>query len=145
MPYLTQCNTARNYSMAEMEVESEQTSTVEAGKQLSLPAYIHFPSPEPSHQAWLEISMVPRPTPPHICHRYASWSSYGSQATGTWASPKAVAYLWNTFFYLGCLVWPQWKRMGLALQKLDCRRRGVLRGNLYSLRGEVEGEIWEEL
>jgi hypothetical protein len=35
--------------------------------------------------------------------------------------------------------------MGLALQKLDCRRRGVLRGNLYSLRGEVEGEIWEEL
>ena len=70
MPYLTQCNTARNYSMAEMEVESEQTSTVEAGKQLSLPAYIHFPSPEPSHQAWLEISMVPRPTPPHICHRY---------------------------------------------------------------------------
>jgi hypothetical protein len=26
------------------------------------------------------------------------------------AIPNAVAYMWDMFFYLGFLVWPQWER-----------------------------------
>jgi len=32
--------------------------------------------------------------------------------------PKVAVYLWDKFFQLGCLVWPQWKRNSLALQGL---------------------------
>jgi hypothetical protein len=35
------------------------------------------------------------------------------------AIPKAVAYLWNMFFILGCLVWLLWEKICLTLQRLD--------------------------
>jgi hypothetical protein len=34
------------------------------------------------------------------------------------AIPKAVAYLWDMFFWLGGLVWAQWERKRLTLQRL---------------------------
>ena len=41
----------------------------------------------------------------------------GSPTTGVRAILKALAYLWNPFLLLGCLVLPQ--RMPLILQRLD--------------------------
>jgi hypothetical protein len=32
------------------------------------------------------------------------------------------------FFYLGCLVWPQWERKLLAFQRLDVPGLGISRG-----------------
>ena len=40
----------------------------------------------------------------------------------TRAIPKAVACIWDTFYKLGCLVWPQWERKLLALQRLELPR-----------------------
>jgi hypothetical protein len=35
------------------------------------------------------------------------------------AVPKAVVCMWDIFFWLDCLVWPQWERKNLDLQRLD--------------------------
>jgi hypothetical protein len=39
---------------------------------------------------------------PLMCSKCAVWSSCGSQTTGVGAIPKAVACLWDIFFWLGC-------------------------------------------
>jgi hypothetical protein len=33
--------------------------------------------------------------------------------------PKALAYMWDTFFWLGCHVWPQWDRKHLVSKRLE--------------------------
>jgi hypothetical protein len=42
-----------------------------------------------------------------------------SSATGVGTVPKAVACLWDVFFYPRCLVWSQKERMHLASQRLE--------------------------
>ena len=71
---------------------------------------------------------------PHICSRYAAWSSCGSQTNEVGAIPKAVACMWDMVFYLGCLVL---ERMSLIWQRLDAPGSGDTLGS-HSLRGEGE-------
>ena len=81
------------------------------------------------------------------------WSSCRSQTAGMGAIPKAVACTWDMLFYLGCLVWPQWERKCLALQRLEVpgwgeiprgasptpRRRGGELGKGLCEEGDWEG------
>jgi len=64
------------------------------------------------------MSPIPKPLPhTHICSRCAAQSSCkGFPTTGTMTVPKSVTWLWILSPYLGCLVWPQHKRIYLVLQ-----------------------------
>jgi hypothetical protein len=44
--------------------------------------------------------------------------------------PKVVVSKWDMFFYVDCLIWPQWERMCLALQRLDVPGWGIYPGPL---------------
>ena len=66
------------------------------------------------------------------------------------AIPKAVACTLDMLFYLGCLVWPQWERKCLAVQRLEVPEFGEVNpGVSHPLIGEqdeVMGEgLWEEV
>jgi hypothetical protein len=52
-PDWTQC---RELQQTQRQREVEPTAAAEAGKRLAFPAHTCFPSPEPLHQAWPEIS-----------------------------------------------------------------------------------------
>ena len=59
--------------------------------------------------------------------------------------PKAVAYTWNIFFQLDCLVRPKWERKYLALQRLDVLGWVGIQGHLPLITGEGEGRWIKEL
>jgi hypothetical protein len=50
---------------------------------------------------------------------YVAWPSSANWIIAMKAIPKAVAYRWNMFYELGCLLWPLWERNHLALQRLQ--------------------------
>lgn len=43
----------------------------------------------------------------------------GLPTTGVGVVPKAATCLWDVFFKVGCLGWPQWVRMHLVMQRSD--------------------------
>ena len=59
------------------------------------------------------------------------------QTTGTGAITKAVACMWDMFFYLGHLAWPQWERKHLASQRLGSV--GVKGGGVPMCSAEKRG------
>jgi hypothetical protein len=74
----------------------------------------------------------------------------GSPTSGAGTIPKAFTCLWDMFFCFGCLGWPQWERMHLALQRLHVQEEGGTRGQgvvLHALRGEGKGDgggvVWK--
>jgi hypothetical protein len=42
-----------------------------------------------------------------------------------WGLSPKLLLVWNMFPYLGYLIWPQWERMCLALQRLDVPKWGL--------------------
>jgi hypothetical protein len=94
----------------------------EQKEELWAPKGIRTPQEKPIGPSGLSESKLPtkehtqagpRPSQ-HICSRCAAWSSCESQTTGAGAISKAVVCSWQ-----GCLVWPQWERKYLALQRLE--------------------------
>jgi hypothetical protein len=61
------------------------------------------------------------------------------------AIPKAVACMWDMFYWLGCFVCPQWERKHLASQSLEVPGWGISRGpSPAQRRRKVRiGGLWE--
>jgi hypothetical protein len=51
--------------------------------------------------------------------------------------PKVVACLWDMFFWLGCLVWPQWERNNLPLHRFKAPAWGYTQGLPHMLREKL--------
>lgn len=56
-----------------------------------------------------------------------AWPSCGSLTTGAGDISKAVAFTWDVFYWLGCLVCPHWEKKSLASQRLEVPGWGIPR------------------
>ena len=58
----------------------------------------------------------------------------------------AVSCMWDTFFSLGCLLWPQWEQMSLVSQDLKCQDEWDLQGDPTNSeekgREDRGGTVW---